>query len=77
MKTQDKIKYSIRFNNLTDDQKKSLSLLLHTRIEDIKNEILLFQDGKNSTLEISNLDYFFNQKIKQYEFKRRLFKRFS
>ena len=32
MKTQDKIKYSIRFNNLTDDQRKSLSLLLHTRI---------------------------------------------
>ena len=29
-------------------------------------EILLFQDGKNSTLEISNLDFFFNQKIKEY-----------
>ena len=38
MKTQDKIKYSIRFNNLTNDQRKSLSLLLHTRIEDIKNQ---------------------------------------
>jgi len=37
MKTQDKIKYSIKFNNLTDDQKKSLSLLLHTRVEDVKN----------------------------------------
>ena len=31
------------------------------------NQILLFQDGKNSTLEISNIDYFFNQKIKQYK----------
>ena len=38
MKTQDKIKYSIRIQNLTDDQRKSLSLLLHTRIEDIKNQ---------------------------------------
>ena len=38
MKTQDKIKYSIRFNNLTNDQRKSLSLLLHTRIDDIKNQ---------------------------------------
>jgi len=40
---------------------------LNNSPEDIKNEILLFQDGKNSTLEISNLDYFFNQKIKQYK----------
>ena len=53
MKTQDKIKYSIRFNNLTDDQRKSLSLLLHTRIEDIKT-----QDNnktKNNS-EIKNID---------------------
>jgi superfamily II DNA or RNA helicase len=39
---------------------------LNNSPEDIKNELLLFQDGKNSTLEISNLDYFFNQKIKRY-----------
>ena len=54
MKTQDKIKYSIRFNNLTDDQRKSLSLLLHTRIEDIKN-----QDNnktKNISEKIKNID---------------------
>ena len=50
MKTQDKIKYSIRFNNLTDNQRKSLSLLLHTRIEDIKN-----QNNKNQT-KIKNID---------------------
>ena len=54
MKTQDKIKYSIRFNNLTDDQRKSLSLLLHTRIEDIKT-----QDNnktKNISEKIKNID---------------------
>jgi superfamily II DNA or RNA helicase len=39
---------------------------LNNSPEDIKNQILLFQDGKNSTLEISNLDFFFNQKIKEY-----------
>ena len=50
MKTQDKIKYSIRFNNLTDNQRKSLSLLLHARIEDIKN-----QNNKNQT-KIKNID---------------------
>ena len=48
MKTQDKIKYSIRFNNLTDNQRKSLSLLLHSRIEDINN-----QNNKKETSIIS------------------------
>ena len=53
MKTQDKIKYSIRFNNLTDDQRKSLSLLLHTRIEDIKNQ----DNNKTKNIsEIKNID---------------------
>ena len=55
MKTQDKIKYSIRFNNLTDNQRKSLSLLLHNRIEDIKN-----QNNKKETniisTKIKNID---------------------
>ena len=55
MKTQDKIKYSIRFNNLTDNQRKSLSLLLQTRIEDIKN-----QNNKKETniisTKIKNID---------------------
>ena len=55
MKTQDKIKYSIRFNNLTDNQRKSLSLLLHARIEDIKN-----QNNKKETniisTKIKNID---------------------
>ena len=53
MKTQDKIKYSIRFNNLTDDQRKSLSLLLHTRIEDIKTQ----DNNKTKNIsEIKNID---------------------
>ena len=55
MKIQDKIKYSIRFNNLTDNQRKSLSLLLHNRIEDIKN-----QNNKKETniisTKIKNID---------------------
>ena len=40
---------------------------LNNSPKDIKNEILLFQDGKDSTLEISNLDYFFNKKIEEYK----------
>ena len=55
MKTQDKIKYSIRFNNLTDDQRKSLSLLLHTRIEDIKNQDNK-KESENHATSISNIN---------------------
>jgi len=55
MKTQDKIKYSIRFNHLTDDQKKSLSLLLHTRIEDIKNQNNS-KETNNAAAKIKNID---------------------
>ena len=43
------------FNNLTDNQRKSLSLLLHNRIEDIKN-----QNNKKETniisTKIKNID---------------------
>ena len=38
MTSNDKIKYSIKLNNLEENEKKSLSLLLHTRIQEIKNE---------------------------------------
>ena len=38
MTSKDKIKYSIKLNNLEENEKKSLSLLLHTRIQEIKNE---------------------------------------
>ena len=55
MKTQDKIKYSIRFNNLTDNQRKSLSLLLHTRIEDTKIQNNT-KETNNSATSISNID---------------------
>ena len=55
MKTQGKIKYSIRLNNLTNDQRKSLSLLLHTRIEDIKNQNNKKATQNNAT-SISNIN---------------------
>ena len=38
MTSKDKIKYSIKLNNLEENEKKSLSLLLHSRIQEIKNE---------------------------------------
>ena len=38
MTSNDKIKYSIKLNNLEENEKKSLSLLLHTWIQEIKNE---------------------------------------
>ena len=38
MTSKEKIKYSIKLNNLEENEKKSLSLLLHTRIQEIKNE---------------------------------------
>ena len=40
---------------------------LNNEPADIKNQILLFQDGRNSTLEIGNLDYFFGKKIEAYK----------
>jgi len=39
---------------------------LNNRPEDIANQVYLFQDKKNSTLEISNLQHFFASKIKKY-----------
>ena len=57
-------------NENNKNLKKNIILIsaspLNNSPEDIKNQILLFQDGKNSSLEISNLDFFFNQKIKDY-----------
>lgn len=40
---------------------------LNNRPADIRNLILLFQDGKDSTLEIGNLQRFFASRIKEYE----------
>lgn len=40
---------------------------LNNRPDDIRNLILLFQDGKNSTLEVANLQHFFSQRKKEYD----------
>jgi superfamily II DNA or RNA helicase len=40
---------------------------LNNRPEDIRNLLFLFQDGKNSTLEIANLQGFFAARIKEYK----------
>ena len=40
---------------------------LNNRPADIRNLILLFQDGKDSTLEIANIQRFFAQRIKEYD----------
>ena len=40
---------------------------LNNSPKDMQNQLLLFQDEKNSTLEISNIDYFFNKKIEEYK----------
>jgi superfamily II DNA/RNA helicase len=40
---------------------------LNNRPADIRNLIFLFQDGKDSTLEIGNLQRFFASRIKEYE----------
>lgn len=40
---------------------------LNNRPADIRNQVLLFQDGKDSTLDMSNLQSFFSQKIEAYK----------
>lgn len=40
---------------------------LNNRPEDIANQVYLFQDSKDSTLEISNLQHFFRKKIDKYK----------
>jgi SNF2 family DNA or RNA helicase len=40
---------------------------LNNRPEDIANQVYLFQDKKDSTLEISNLQHFFASRIKKYK----------
>jgi superfamily II DNA/RNA helicase len=39
---------------------------LNNRPEDIANQVYLFQDAKDSTLEISNLQHYFRQRIDSY-----------
>ena len=40
---------------------------LNNRPEDIANQVYLFQDSKDSTLEISNLQHFFRKRIDRYK----------
>lgn len=40
---------------------------LNNRPEDIANQVYLFQDSKDSTLDVSNLQHFFRQKIDAYK----------
>lgn len=40
---------------------------LNNRPDDIKNLLLLFQDGKDSTLEVPNLQRFFSNRQKEYQ----------
>ncbi len=40
---------------------------LNNRPSDIRNQILLFQDGRDSTLDVANLISYFAQKIKAYD----------
>ncbi|HPR17461.1 MAG TPA: helicase-related protein [Candidatus Cloacimonadota bacterium] len=40
---------------------------LNNRPEDIRNLVYLFQDGRDSTLEMSNLNQFFTRKIEAYK----------
>lgn len=40
---------------------------LNNRPADIRNQVFLFQDGKNSTLDISNLQSYFARKIDEYK----------
>ena len=40
---------------------------LNNRPSDIANQVYLFQDAKDSTLEVSNLQQFFRKKIDDYK----------
>ena len=46
MTTQDKIKYAIKLNNLDENEEKSLALILHTRIQEMKKEKIDFNINK-------------------------------
>ena len=59
-------------NRISDDEfaRKKVMLIsatpLNNRPADIRNQVLLFQDGKDSTV-IGNLQHFFAQRIKEYQ----------
>jgi superfamily II DNA/RNA helicase/HKD family nuclease len=59
-----------KLNNDTYEQKRVMLISatpLNNRPEDIANLVYLFQDSKNSSLEISNLQHFFRNQIDAYK----------
>lgn len=59
-----------KLNNETYEQKRVMLISatpLNNRPEDIANLVYLFQDSKNSSLEISNLQHFFRNQIDAYK----------
>ncbi|WP_111709123.1 helicase-related protein [Lutibacter citreus] len=65
-----KTKTKRRLKNNTFADKKVILISatpLNNRPEDIANQVYLFQDSKDSTLEISNLQHFFRKRIDQYK----------
>jgi HKD family nuclease len=59
-----------KLTNNTYEQKKVMLISatpLNNRPEDIANQVYLFQDAKDSSLEISNLQNFFRKKIDEYK----------
>lgn len=59
-----------RLTNDTYEQKRVMLISatpLNNRPEDIANLVYLFQDSKNSTLEVGNLQHFFREQIDAYK----------
>ncbi len=67
-----KITKSLTKKILPDGKRESKRVILisatplNNRPEDIANQVYLFQDSKNSTLEVGNLQHFFRQRIDTY-----------
>ena len=63
MNSNDKTKYSIKLNNLDNNDKKSLGLLLHTRIQEI-------EDLHDTKIEILDVYEFFECILLRYDLNR-------
>lgn len=63
-----KTKYTLKDGTKADKKVMLITATpLNNRPADIANQIYLFQDAKDSTLEVSNLQHFFRQKIDAYK----------
>jgi superfamily II DNA or RNA helicase len=63
-----KTRHKLKDGNLADKKVILVSATpLNNRPEDIANQVYLFQDAKDSTLEVSNLQHFFRKKIDAYK----------